>query len=36
MRQIQASSQFKKDLKRIKKQGRNLNVLTIIVEELLS
>ena len=34
MRQIQASSQFKKDLKRIKKQGRNLNLLTEIVEQL--
>jgi mRNA interferase YafQ len=34
MRQIQASSQFKKDLKRIKKQGRNLNLLTTIVEQL--
>lgn len=34
MRDIQASKQFKKDLKRVKKQGRNLRELDDVVETL--
>ena len=34
MRKIQATSQFKKDLKRAKKQGRNLEELNNVVDTL--